>query len=286
MKLGEACKTWGLFRLVNHEIPSTFLSQLLEEAKKLFSMEFETKQGAFNDSPLTYFWGTPALTPSGEALTRGTQNMNWVEGLNVPVNKLSRFQCQQHPVLESFRLVLVEYGNHLSRIATTLFEAMASNLNLHPENSKSYLSLPTGAIRVYRYPQCSNANVNTILGMDVHTDSSILSILNQDQAISGLELLKDDEWLTVAPISNTLIVNIGDMMQAMSDDEYKSVKHRVKVNKHKERISIGYFVFPDDDTVIESTKYKPFTYNDFRAQVQEDIKTCGHKIGLERFKLT
>ncbi|KAJ7964206.1 Gibberellin 2-beta-dioxygenase 8 [Quillaja saponaria] len=287
-KLGEACKDWGLFRLVNHEIPSIFFSQLQEEVKKLFSLEFETKQDAFNDSPLTYFWGTPALTSSGAALTRGTQNINWVEGLNIPMCQLSQCQPQQHPVLESFRFVLVEYGNRLSRIATTLFKAMTRNLNLnlHRVKSKSYISLPTGTIRVYRYPQCSNANINATLGMEVHTDSSVLSILSQDQAISGLEVLKDDEWLTVAPIPNTLIVNMGDMMQAMSDDEYKSVKHRVKLNKHNERISIGYFVFPYDDIVIESSKYKPFTYNDFRAQVEEDIKTFGYKIGLERFHLT
>lgn len=70
----------------------------------------------------------------------------------------------------------------------------------------------------------------------------------------------------------------------MSDDEYKSVKHRVKVNKSKERISICYFVFPTDDGIIQSSRYRPFTYADFRAQVQEDIKTHGFKVGLDRFK--
>ncbi|KAA8543720.1 hypothetical protein F0562_022103 [Nyssa sinensis] len=90
----------------------------------------------------------------------------------------------------------------------------------------------------------------------------------------------------VKPISNTLVVNLGDLMQAMSDDEYKSVKHRVKVNKHEERISIGYFVFPAEDGVIQSSKYKSFTYGDFRAQVQQDLRTIGVKVGLGGFKLS
>nr|AFK49123.1 unknown [Lotus japonicus] len=172
----------------------------------------------------------------------------------------------------------MDYETHLSRIATTLFEAMAKNLDLNLETSKSYLSVDTGMVRVYRYPRGSVG-----WGMEVHTDSSILSILNQDDQVSGLEVLKDDRWLIVKPISNTLIVNLGDMMQAISNDRYKSVSHRVKVSKNNDRISICYFVFPGEDVVIESSKYKPFTYNEFSAQVQQDKKALGYKVGLARF---
>lgn len=70
----------------------------------------------------------------------------------------------------------------------------------------------------------------------------------------------------------------------MSDDKYVSVTHRVKVNRVKERVSIGYFVFPAEDGVIESSKYKPFTYANFQAQNELDLKTVGAKIGLPRFR--
>ena len=74
------------------------------------------------------------------------------------------------------------------------------------------------------------------------------------------------------------------MTQAISDDEYISVKHRVRVNK-EERFSICYFVFPAEGSVVHSSKYKPFTYTDFQEQVQKDTKTLGYKVGLQRFKL-
>ncbi|TKY56487.1 Gibberellin 2-beta-dioxygenase 8 [Spatholobus suberectus] len=282
-QLEEACKHWGLFRLVNHGVPSTLLTQLHDQAKQLLSLSFESKRASCGANPVTYFWGTPALTPSGTALTRAPQNINWVEGFNMPLGQLSQFQSQL-PQLHSFRLLLVEYGKHLTRIATTLFEVMLKNLDLNLQPSRSYVAESTGIVRVYRYPNCSNSNVG--LGMEVHTDSSVLSILNQENEVSGLEVLKDDQWLTVNPISNTLIVNLGDMMQAISNDRYKSVTHRVKLNNRKERISICYFVFPDEDLEIESPKYRPFTYNEFRAQVQQDIKTVGHKVGLARFERT
>ncbi|XP_027368442.1 gibberellin 2-beta-dioxygenase 6-like [Abrus precatorius] len=280
-KLEEACKHWGLFRLVNHGVPSTLLTQLQNQAQQLFSLAFQSKQASCNDGPISYFSGTPVLTTSGTALTRAPQNINLLEGFNVPLPHLSQFQSQL-PVLDYFRVLLVDYGNHLSRIGRTLFEAMVEKLDLRLESSSSYMAESTGIVRVYRYPHCSNSNVG--LGMEVHTDSSVLSILNQEGEVSGLELLKDDQWVTVKPISNTLIINLGDMMQAISDGKYKSVTHRVKLNNHRERISLCYFVFPKEDIVIESSKYRPFTYNEFRTQVQQDIKTLGHKVGLARFE--
>ncbi|KAM1115314.1 hypothetical protein TB2_038399 [Malus domestica] len=286
LKLGEACEFWGIFRLVDHGVPPTLLTQLEEHAKAVFSLPFESKQSLIT-SPLSYFWGTPALTPSGAALsTKGTstpQNINWVEGLNVPLAQLSQFQTD-NPTVASFSLVLEEYGKHLARLATTIFEAMVKSLGLDPIESKSHLSNSTGVVRVYRYPpHCSNSASASAWGMDVHTDSSVLSILNQDD-VGGLEVLKDTEWFNVNPIPSTLVVNLGDMMQAISDDKYKSVKHRVKVNRSKERISICYFVFPGEGSVIRSSNYKPFTYSDFQKEVQKDLKTVGYKVGLERFK--
>nr|AFK48572.1 unknown [Medicago truncatula] len=276
--LDEACKEWGLFRLINHGVPITLLEQLQDLTKQLFSLSFESKQEACNESPIKYFWGTPALTPSGTAITKGPQNINWVEGFDVPLCQLSNFQ-HQLPSLESIRLLLMEYATHLLRIATTLFEAMVKNLELNLKTTKPYLSENNGNIRVYRYPP-----TDVGWGMEVHTDSSVLSILNPDDHVSGLQVLKDDQWLTVKPVSNTLVVTLGDMMQAISSDRYKSVSHRVKVEKDIERISLCYFVFPGEDVVIESNKYKPFTYNEFRAQVQQDIKTLGNKVGLSRFQ--
>ncbi|KAE8700196.1 protein YLS7-like [Hibiscus syriacus] len=278
-KLGEACKEWGVFRLVNHGIPPTLSSKLEEHVRMLFSLSFESKQ-ALLTKPLSYFWGTPVLTPSGAAL-RGALNMNWLEGINVPLTQLPLFQTED-PRLQDFRHYLEEYGRHLWRIATTLFEAMVKNLNLCPEQTECSLDESTGFVRLYRYP--FRSSVDKSWGMMEHTDSSLLSIVNQDQ-VGGLEIFKDNKWLVVNPISDTLLVHIGDMMQAISDDQYMSVKHRVRVNKQEERLSVCYFVFPEKGSVVHSSKYKPFTYTEFQQQVQNDTNTLGYKVGLQRFKL-
>ncbi|MBA0587567.1 hypothetical protein Gorai_000693 [Gossypium raimondii] len=159
---------------------------------------------------------------------------------------------------------------------------MAKNLDLDPKQSESKLDESTALIRVYRYPP-RRSLAGEAWGMIPHTDSSVLSIVNQDH-VGGLEIFKDNKWHLVNPIPNTLIVHIGDMMQAISDDEYMSVKHRVRVKKQEERLSICYFVFPAEESVIHSSKYKPFTYKDFQEQVQKDTRTLGYKVGLQRFK--
>ncbi|XP_044505227.1 gibberellin 2-beta-dioxygenase 8 [Mangifera indica] len=281
-KLGEACRDWGLFRLVNHQVPLTLMSQLQEQAKKIFSLSFESKQGLFT-SPVSYFWGTPALTPSGTALSRGSKYINWVEGFNVLLSQLSQFQADEDPMRHSFRALLEEYGRHMGRLARALFEAMVKNLKLGWETSKSNLSESTGLVRVYRYPSLPKAT--EAIGMEMHTDSSVLSILNAPDKVGGLEFFKDDKWFRVKPIPGTMIVNLGDMMQAISNDEYMSPNHRVKVKKEVERFSICYFVFPEKGNVIRSSNYKPFTYSDFQEQVQSDIKTLGYKVGLRRFRI-
>lgn len=78
-------------------------------------------------------------------------------------------------------------------------------------------------------------------------------------------------------------------MQAWSNNEYKSVEHKVMANAIKERYSVAYFLCPSYDAFIgscsEPAVYRKFTFGEYRKQVQEDVKKIGHKVGLPRFLL-
>ncbi|KAG8484812.1 hypothetical protein CXB51_021537 [Gossypium anomalum] len=256
----EACKDWGLFRLVNHGIPSKLMTQIQDQAKNLFSLSFEHKQ-AILSNPLSYFWGTTARSISGAAL-RSPKTISWVEVINFPLVGLSESKFED-PLLDSFRSLMDEYGRNQARLARTIYESMAKNLGLDSRLSKSYLSESTGFICVHRYPRIPKGN--QAWGAGVHIDSTILSILNQDQ-LRGLEVFKENKWILVKPIADSLI-------------------HRVKVKKQEDRISINYFVLPQFDCTIQSSKYKPFTYKSFQAQAQKEIKTLGFRVDLDNFKL-
>lgn len=107
------------------------------------------------------------------------------------------------------RVALEEYGRHITRIVVILFEAIAETLSLELSNDQklSYLSEPTGVIRVQRYPRCTDSP-----GLEAHTDSSVISIINQDE-VGGLEFMKDGEWFNVTPLASSFVIGLGDMMQ-------------------------------------------------------------------------
>lgn len=102
--LSQVCREWGMFRLTNHGVSVELLAQLHDHANKLFSESFESKE-AIPTTPMLYFWGNPALTMSGNSQQKGPRadRHNWLEGLNVPLAKISHFHYQD-PLLESFRL--------------------------------------------------------------------------------------------------------------------------------------------------------------------------------------
>ncbi|XP_010920827.1 gibberellin 2-beta-dioxygenase 6 [Elaeis guineensis] len=277
VRLEEVCRSVGLFRITNHGVPSALMDRLLDQARGLLSLPFESKQTLFSDR-LSYIWGTPSLGAK-------VSNLNWVEGFHIPLGQLKSraHDLDSQDSAASFRCSADEYGQHMARIARTLFNAAAARLELDAKKTASYLSEFDGTfVRVYRYPCCPD--IDTYFGMGAHTDSSVLSILCQDE-LGGLQVFHDNQWFDVAPIPGTLIVNLGDMMQVYSNDEYKSVKHRVLANRSKERISVCYFAFPMEDSLIISSRYKAFTYREWKAKVLEDIKATGDKLGLVRFRI-
>lgn len=89
--------------------------------------------------------------------------------------------------------------------------------------------------------------------------------------------------------SDLFLVKMREIVQAWSNNVYKSVEHRVVANPLKERFSTAYFFCPSYDTVIQSgvepCVYRSFSFGEYRKQVQEDVKIFGHKIGLPRFLL-
>ncbi|XP_039128195.1 gibberellin 2-beta-dioxygenase 8-like [Dioscorea cayenensis subsp. rotundata] len=270
--LAAACRDYGLIRLENHGIPSDLSMKLQNETARLLSLSFEEKESRFHGSPVSYFWGTPAM--------RSLRSVNWVEGLHIPMDQL---RSDVDSSFSSFRSLGAEYGEHMARIARKKsFDAVARDLKLDSSQLGSYLDESHGILRVYRYPLCPD--VGNYFGMDTHTDSSVWSILNQD-SVGGLQILHGNQWLHVPPVPGSIIVNVGDMLQAISNDKYKSVQHRVLANGDKERMSLCYFAFPREGGVIKSSNYRPFTYQDFNAQVQQDVKDFGFKVGLERFRI-
>ncbi|KAK9935703.1 hypothetical protein M0R45_022791 [Rubus argutus] len=273
----RASSEWGFFQVVNHGISPELIKKMRREQMKLFSVPFEKKQtsGLLNNS---YRYGTPTAT-------HPTQ-FSWSEAFHIPVTKISEQAC--YGEFTSLREVMEEFAAAMSKLAKVLATVLVNNLGNQKEDLEDICESSSCFLRLNRYPACPFSP--EMFGLVPHTDSDFLTILCQDQ-VGGLQLMKDSKWVAVKPNPDALIVNIGDLFQAWSNDVYKSVEHKVMANEKTERYSIAYFLCPSYDSLIgscssrESSIYRKFTFGEYRNQIQQDVKKLGHKVGLSRFLL-
>lgn len=66
-------------------------------------------------------------------------------------------------------------------------------------------------MRVNYYPKCPQPDLT--LGLSAHSDPGGLTVLLADERVKGLQVRRGDVWVTVQPIPNAFIVNIGDQIQ-------------------------------------------------------------------------
>ncbi|KAK1387212.1 Gibberellin 2-beta-dioxygenase 8 [Heracleum sosnowskyi] len=269
----KASSEWGFFQVVNHGVSLELLRKMRREQKKLFESSFEKKYscGLLNKS---YRWGNQTATT--------TKQLSWSEAFHVPLDKIFEEACCEE--FNSSREVMGRYAGEMQKLARMLARVLVTNMGEEREEVYNICDESTCFLRLNRYPICPIAP--EVFGLVPHTDSDFLTILHQDE-VGGLQLMKDSKWVAVKPNQDALIVNIGDLFQAWSNDAYRSVEHKVMVNAKVERYSIAYFLCPSSDSVIGSCKepsvYRKFTFGEYRSQTQQDVKKIGQKVGLPRF---
>ncbi|KAF9673863.1 hypothetical protein SADUNF_Sadunf10G0068000 [Salix dunnii] len=263
----RASSEWGFFQVVNHGISPELVQNMRREQVKLFQTPFDKKAtcGVLNNS---YRWGTPTATCP--------KQFSWSEAFHIPLSRVSEQAC--YGEFSSLREVMMEFSAAMSKLARVLAGVLVENLG-HPRGVFENICQETNCfLRLNRYPACPISP--EISGLVPHTDSDFLTILSQDE-VGGLQLMKDSKWVAVNPNQDALIVNIGDLFQAWSNDVYRSVEHKVVAHGKMERYSIAYFLCPSYDSLIgscnEPSIYRKFTFGEYRSQVQEDVKRTGQR---------
>ena len=160
-----------------------------------------------------------------------------------------------------------------------ILSALMKRLNVsHIDNEKENLLMGSKRINLNYYPVCPNPELT--VGVGRHSDVSTLTVLLQDE-IGGLYVRVENKnkWIHVPPIKGSLVINIGDALQIMSNGRYRSVEHRVAANGRSNRVSVPIFVNPRPFDVIaplpevlaaaaaaaggRKPLYKPVLYSDY-----------------------
>ncbi|KAK6230367.1 hypothetical protein QUC31_001885, partial [Theobroma cacao] len=272
-QMDKAAREWGFFQIVNHGIPGGLLDRLKYEQMKVFHLPFDKKaeKKFLNLSAHSYRWGNPLAT--------SLRNLSWSEALHISLKDISRMdECNK------LRSTIQEYARKANLLAQKLAEHLAQILGIKPNYFQENCSPSSSSLRMNRYPPCPFSS--RMFGIIPHTDTDFLTILSQDQ-VGGLQFNTDGRWFSVKPNPKALVINIGDLFQALSNGIYKSITHRVAANEEVERYSIAYFYCPTDEVVIQSCSepalYRNFSFKEYKQQIERDVKATGDKVGLSRF---
>ncbi|KDP21179.1 hypothetical protein JCGZ_21650 [Jatropha curcas] len=234
-KLHSTCKEWGIFQLVNHEISSLLMENLKNDIEEFYKLPLEEK--------MKY-----TIRPDGDVEGYGTASrlrgkLDWGDRFYLITNPIHRRKPHLLPELpSSLRNNLESYILELQKLSRKLFGYLAEALKIDEKEMEDMFDDGMQSIRMTYYPPCPQPEL--VVGITPHSDATGLTILNQVNGVDGLHIKKDGKWSPVTFFPNSLVVNVGDILEILSNGRYNSIEHKVVVNSEKERISIAFFVNP------------------------------------------
>lgn len=185
------------------------------------------------------------------------------------------------------------YSTKIRCLCQKLLTHIAHTLGISSNVFNEMFGEAVQAVRINYYPPC--ARPESVLGLSSHSDGSAITVLQQDTACVGLQVLKHDMWVPVNPLPHAFVINIGDTLevwqlysrllmheiattnnlheQVLTNGRYKSVEHRAVTNGERERMSVVTFYAPSYDVELgplaevvgpeQPAKYKRYKHGEY-----------------------
>lgn len=232
----SASQEFGFFQVINHGIPENKVSDAMSVLKEFFDMpskETHTKGWIYTNST--------DYAKDGVHL--------WRENLKHPCHPIE--DCihlwPENPT--RYQEVISAYLVEIQKLSLRILEMICEGLGLKGGYFEDMSEVQLLSSNIY--PPCPDPNLT--LGILPHQDPSLITVLYQGDS-TGLQVMKDGQWVNVGAIPNAFVVNIGNQLEIISNGRLKSIKHRVVNNTRDTRLSIATFVNPSPDCIIEPAK--------------------------------
>lgn len=245
----RACRRFGFFRVTRHGVDRGRLAALDREARAFFALPDTTKADIAMERGGTAWRG---WFPLGGELTAGHPDHK--EGLYFGAEL-----APDHPAVAAgrplhgpnlfphqptgLRAAVLDWMDAMTDLGITLLRVIAIGLGLDPGWFEATVTAePTVLFRIFRYPPGPQEG----WGVAEHTDYGLLTVLAQDRQ-GGLEVRGPDGWISVPPDPDVLVVNLGDMLDRMTEGRYRSTPHRVRNTGAGDRLAFPCFIDPSWD---------------------------------------
>ena len=247
----QACQDVGFLYLNNHSIAKDLLDRAFADAKAFFDLPLEVKsQLAWSDE--SNYLQKSGYIPFGKEVLDTSQLGDLKEVLDIGKEAIATWRMP--PGQELFQETIRLLYDACSEAANCILRAIAIALDLPEEFLVKAHDHNDHELRFLHYPPLKTTPVLGQLRAGAHSDYGSITLVFQN-AVGGLEVkTKWGEWISVPYIQDTIVVNIGNLMQRWTNDIFVSNDHRVAnpvgEQTYKSRYSIAFFCHPNSDTEI------------------------------------
>ncbi|KAL7600187.1 probable 2-oxoglutarate/Fe(II)-dependent dioxygenase [Lactuca sativa] len=204
-KLHSASKEWGFFQVINHGISESLLEDFKSEVLKLFKLPMEEKEKLWQKEDCQEGFGQLFVASED-------QKLDWCDKFYVntlPYNIRNSKLFQKLPPILSEKVDT--YSREIKKLAVGILGEMGKALGMSKEEMRELFDDGAQFLQMNYYPQCPEPEL--AMGFSPHSDATGLTILYQLTKTTGLQVRKNGKWVSVKPLPNALVVNIGDIME-------------------------------------------------------------------------
>ena len=289
-EIGKAFHEIGFVGVVNHGIPKELIDGFYSGAKAFFGLPVETKR-AYEIEGLA---GQRGYTSFGKEHAKQSQVADLKEFFQIGQTVVDNDPIKaQYPdnVMVSEKPEFTDLGNQLykafEKSGAQLLKAIAIYLDLGEDYFDQKIYNGNSILRAIHYPPITH-EPDSAIRAEQHEDINLITLLVGASA-GGLQLLNmEEEWLAITPGENEIVINVGDMLQRLTNNYLKSTTHRVvnppREEWHMPRLSIPFFLHPRtemDLTCLDRcvTEERPLAYEPITAgeYLNERLREIGLK---------
>ncbi|KZV24174.1 adventitious rooting related oxygenase family protein [Dorcoceras hygrometricum] len=261
-KIVSACEEWGCFRLINHGVPSSLMSNMKDVTSSLHDLPMEIKMRNYNHRD-----PSKGYTPPNMASAFFESLSLYDAGSAAAVDNF----CSQLDASPQQRDIIIKYTSAIHDLAKLLGSKLMEGLGLNGEEFQEGIS--QFKLNKYNY----GPETVGLQGAVMHSDAGFFTILHDDDNVNGLEAVHKitGELISVDHVPGTLVINVGDAGKVWSNGRFHNVKHQVQCYKAAVRITIALFVLPAADDKVQvlpglvdsdhRALYTPFDFDHYRS---------------------
>jgi isopenicillin N synthase-like dioxygenase len=289
--LGKAFEEVGFVSVRNHGIDQSLIDSLYHNVQTFFGQP-EALKRKYEVPGLA---GQRGYTSFGKEHAKGSDAPDLKEffqfGQTIAAEAVAEEEYPDNVQVDevaTFNEKFLEAYRAFEKSGGALLSAIAIHLGLGADYFETHIDQGNSILRAIHYPPILHEPKSAIRA-EQHEDINLITLLVGASA-DGLEILsKENEWLAVKAGPGEIVVNVGDMLQRLTNDRLKSTTHRV-VNPprelwHTSRYSIPFFLHPKSKmslACLESciSETSPKLYNDYTAGQYLDERL--REIGLKK----